>query len=335
MFRPVFLVALIPVFLLQGLPPATAQTDGETARMLSVEYVDGRLSVEARNVPLGQVLRAVGGKAGFETRQASGIEKPFTGQFTGLSLSEGLSRILGKSASFVVKYGEGGKPQRLVILAMPEGQTQADIVVAGTKAIPEQTTDGPVSSDSRDWIKSQLNANEPDARIAAIWQLRGLQPDEATTLATDALRVETDARVRARIASLLGQIGGPEVIHALIDLLTDPSVRVQQSAALALAASGSEAADHALGLALLRKLGDEQLRIMIVDLLAGRRSPIALDYLKTVSLSLGGPVAEKAQAYVSGHLPVRSFSAADTGDAETVDQPVRSQFLTLAAPLAK
>lgn len=335
MFSAVFLVALFPVILLQGLSSAAAQTDGETGRILSVEFEDGRLSVDARNVPLGHVLRAVGGKAGFETRRASAIETPFTGQFTGLSLSEGLARILGKSASFVIKYGEGGKPQRLVILALPEVKAQAEVVAAGSGPAPEETPGDTVSGNGADWIKSQLGAVEPSARIAAVWQLRGLKPDQATAIAIAALRAETDVRVRARIASLLGQIGSPGAVHALIDLLPDPSAHVQRAALQALAASGNEAVDHALGLALLRKLGDEHLRIMIVEILADRRSPVAQDYLKTVSLSLGGPVASRAQAAVSGHMPGRSFNAGSAGDVETEDQPVRSQFLTMAAPLAK
>lgn len=335
MFKAVFLVALLPVLLLQGPLSAAAQTDGEADRMLSVEYADGMLSVEARNVPLGQVLREIGGKAGFDTRQTSGIQTPFTGQFANMSLSEGLSHMLGKSASFVIKYGEGGKPQRLVILALPKGKVHTDTAAAGTGTVPEDAAGDPVSNDGREQIISQLGAVEPGARIAAIWQLRGMQPDKASAIAIDALRVEADARVRARFASLLGRTGGPQAVGALIDLLTDPSAHVQRAAALALAASGSEAADQALGLALLRRLGDEQLRMMIVDLLADRRSPIAQDYLKAVSLSLGGPVAKKARASVSGHLPIRSFGAKDTGEVETEDQPVRSRFLTMAAPLAK
>ena len=328
--KAVIIAVLVSAFVFKAQTLVVAQETGQAGSAMTIDYENDLLSLDARDVPLGRVLQAIGRAAGLETPQTLDTVTRFTGRFAGLSLSEGLARILGQQASFIMKYDGGGRPQRLVILAMPNAGATADNAPANKEIAFEWPADEAEADDGEAWIRSQLAATDPSARITAIWQLRGLPADAASAIAVNALRIEFDARVRARIASLLGQVGGPRATGVLADLLIDPSAHVQQAAVWALAGADDDSAYHALGLALLRQLSGESLRLMIVDVLAASRSEIANDYLKMVSLGLGGPVAREAQDAISGHLAIEGYRTSSADASETTARPVRSSFLTAA-----
>lgn len=89
----------------QAMPQATYQAMPQAAiGNPNVDYDGGKdvLSVDARAIPLGQLLRLIGKKVGIEVKMIQDAEKPVTLKFSGMSAEMGI-RFIGEETS--MNYG--------------------------------------------------------------------------------------------------------------------------------------------------------------------------------------------------------------------------------------
>ena len=126
-------------------PPVTAMQD------LQVEFRDGLLTLQARDVPLDDILRAIGANAGFDVVVKGDHSAPVSRSFSALALEEGLRRLLG-GTSFVMFYGGTGGADRLVLLHDDTGLDSGDRTILR----PEVTVvDEPSQAEIEEWISSR------------------------------------------------------------------------------------------------------------------------------------------------------------------------------------
>ena len=265
-------------------PPVTAMQD------LQVEFRDGLLTLQARDVPLDDILHAIGANAGFDVVVKGDHSAPVSRSFSALALEEGLRRLLG-GTSFVMFYGETGDADRLVLLREGTG------VDSGGREIlrPEVTVvDEPAQAEIEEWISSRLTQPDRGVRIVAVRRLTRLEPDVAVDLAAKVLDRDDDPVVRGQAAAMLGKIGGGRAAGLLDETLADWEASVRIQAVRALGALGGELAAHSLGRALFDH-PDQEVRLMAIDALAGNASEASRSYLQAASALRDGKVREAAR----------------------------------------
>lgn len=87
-------IAAIAVFIATALMQSSA-AGAEAERILRVEYQDSRLSVEARNVTLPEVLRAMADEVRFDFQEDGRVRPPVSMiSFQGVTVEEALTKLL-------------------------------------------------------------------------------------------------------------------------------------------------------------------------------------------------------------------------------------------------
>ncbi len=275
-----------------GEPPVTATQD------LQVEFRDGRLTLQAQDVPLNDVLRAIGENAGFDVVAKGDHSALVSRSFSALALEEGLRRLLG-GTSFVMFYGGTGDPDRLVLLRDDTGVDSGsrEMLLSEATIVDEPSQpeiDEPSQAEIEKWISSRLTHVDRGVRIVAVRRLTRLEPDVAVALAAEVLDRDDDPVVRGQVVAALGKIGGDRAA-ALLDLvLADEETSVRVQAVRALGVLGGDLAAHSLGRTLSDD-ADQEVRLMAIDALAGNASVASRSYLQAANAQRDSKIREAAR----------------------------------------
>jgi hypothetical protein len=101
----VFVLAVVALALAERAPAAEAATPAGT---MDVTVREGRLSVNLRDAPLGDVLRLIGQEAHLKVNLDGQFGTPITATFTGLPLEAGIRRLTREHSS---SFAYGPPPQ--------------------------------------------------------------------------------------------------------------------------------------------------------------------------------------------------------------------------------
>ena len=212
--------------------PATAPTE--------VKVREGLLTVNARDVPLADVLRVIGEKAGFTVIIRGNLSTPVTSSFTGVPLDKAIGRLVGKKNSWIMIYGPpdaGGRvsdPLELQVYGSRDTGTATVIqstAITSNMAAPESS---PASLE--DSILKDLASPDRDARMRAIGMLGRLKGENSIDILIQVLLEEEDPSVRRHAVITLGRIASDRAIDTLEEVShSDPDAAVREAANSALA----------------------------------------------------------------------------------------------------
>lgn len=206
-----------------------------------VELTGGRLTVDARDVPLPDLLGLVARRASFRLTFARAPIETVTAAFSDVPLDEAVRRLL-RGHSFVLVY-EADQRLSEVRLVGPDG--------AATLSVADRRHAGPGESAER---AAEIAAPTPVPAAAPVHPTPTVR-ELARTVAED-----EDAAVRARATAALAALGGADAISALRTALEDAAAIVRVHAVHALSRAERAAAIPVLS-AVLAGDRDPQVRL--------------------------------------------------------------------------
>ena len=232
---------LVAALVLVGERQVLANSDGTSAIHVNIQR--GLLTVDLRDAPLAEVLRAIGERAGLKVAIDGEASSLVTESFAGVPLEEGIKRLVG-DASLVFKYA--ASPGDASAVALSEVwiyvRSPGDQEVTGAD-VNEQ----PDVATSENWVNQALLRPEPVARLDAVREL-ARQPEEATVgVLGQILSGDEDPIVRREAAAALGRVGGAEAAAALTPALSDKEPAVRMQAVRAIGRIGDDGGAQALG----------------------------------------------------------------------------------------
>ena len=156
----VVLLCLVSIVQAEDVPKATKTQTQQSQRALSIQFANDLLTVNAKNVPLQELLREIARQSGLSVEGSGLLEGRVTIQFDRLALDEGLRLILRRysfALVYVQKAPEGTQPVVLQLeslrIAVKEGEeslVKRSVVDSnrrkgGLKQLPEyqRSTGGP------------------------------------------------------------------------------------------------------------------------------------------------------------------------------------------------
>lgn len=328
----------------QPAPPAQkATTDNATtqnkASAPTVEWKSARLSVHAEKAPLAELLRKVADITGTDIQGIANAQGQITVQFSGLTLSEGLEKLL-PDYDYALSEGDasapGGAPAHLIILeSMAARDKQAVIAktedsAASTSASPAEPQDPQINEEeqARKLQEIQTAAQNQDVQTLLAYiqdpdpvvqsaALDAVSPIDQSAAADALLTAAKSDRTPVALGALtlLNQsevADEPVVLGALSDALNNKSTAVRTFAVQALAGRGKEAVD-ALERAL--KDSDPSVRMAVVQGVGQNRWGIPL---LREALSDKDESVRKTAALLLQHAPPPDSSA---GERESEGEP--------------
>jgi hypothetical protein len=220
------LAILLTSVLLAGFPGGLTANQGEppeegAAAPVAVHVEGGLVSVDVRDEPLADVLRAIAQQAGVELEVHSGGDDRVTDSFDDVRVGESIQR-LARGHDVILVFGaasDGAARGRLVAAHVYEASAPAATVPTDPK---------------------QRAAHLREVR-QLIRQARQKQPGAVNSLIA-LLSSDPDPTIRRTAASALGSIGGPEAVAALTTALNDQEASVRVSALTALGRRREESA---------------------------------------------------------------------------------------------
>lgn len=238
---------------------------------LAVEWTQGRLSVTAEEAPLANALREVARQTGLQVNGAEALSDTVTVRFSGLSLSEGLRRLLARVDHVLVEetsaHGEArpilalfvGRPFAGNSLPRPEGDEMATVEDAPGERLDRFLADPDPAV--RRWAVERLgdvgdqwalprvfaalrdeDAGVRESALGALAQYGSAAVEPLTGL----FESERSPAVRAAALGVLGQVGGAAVADLVRGMLGDPDPRIRRAAVEALGQAGGPVATEAL-----------------------------------------------------------------------------------------
>jgi len=252
----------------------------------SVSFRAGRLTVEANDQMLGDVLAEIKKKSGikFHVRKALPTDA-ISASFRDVPVETAIQRLLGRDFDLVWFYtapkSGRGAPQPTEVWVVGRGDRAGGRVADAGK--------GPVRRQPKPGDSADLKA-----RLEAIEDLADEDAAKALPPLFSALS-DKDARIRAAAAEALGEVGDRSAVEPLGKALAgDDDAGVREAAAEALGELGLPNAVPVLRAGL--RDGDAEVREAVVDALA----------------DIGGPEAERVlrQALADSDEDVRDAAAA-------------------------
>lgn len=264
-------IMLSVVVLLTGsVGAATANVDtGARPASFAVDVDDGLLTLRARNALLSEIIKAIGGHAGFETIVLGAYDARVDLSFSNVPLEVGLDRLLsGSSRVIVYSPSEKDSRERRVVRLWLLGSGPADRRSVGEIA---------------DAVANDLQGADAKGRSEAVLRLgsRHATDTELEALA-QALQNDEVALVRTRAAIALGALADERAVPVLEAALLDPNSSVRIQAIHALSKIGGDRAISALGDVLLHS-NDTVQRVVAAQSLALQNGPVAQQYLDAVA----------------------------------------------------
>ena len=261
---------------------------------LTVEWVDGRLSVAAHDVALAEVLREIAHQTGVEVVGLDRIQESRSIEFADKRLADGLKLLL-EDLDYVMAIRDPlalmtTPPAMRVWVYLksppvdvpaqpgdPDAPTRAEPTPGGADGIwPEGVTPAPASTDQE--IPQVANAADMDPALRSLEDSRFFdQASESSIL--QATNAESPA-VRARALKVLGardsSVSADAFGIAMVD--SDPAVSSVASALMA----DSNAPNVLENLGSILRHSDPVVRFTALELLTRRADPESLPYLSPV-----------------------------------------------------
>ena len=173
-------IVLTAIALAAGVPGALAESakpgsEREAAEMLKVTLEEGRLSVEAKDASLRELLSAVADKAGFKLSMAGELDRPVSWRFSDVPLDAAVRRML-RNVSSVMLYGPSDEPgiERLAEVRTfgddrPQGRYDPDLVrTISASALAQEFVS---SVDLVSLAKDQPSGLEALQELAEVWDV--------------------------------------------------------------------------------------------------------------------------------------------------------------------
>ncbi|MFN2200248.1 MAG: HEAT repeat domain-containing protein [Caldilineaceae bacterium] len=266
-----------------GFSSAVCTAEGQFGRVpsgdLDIEVSDGLLTADVSNVPVAEVIRIIGERAGLKTVVTGDIEVALTRRISRVPLAEGLRRLVGRN-----------------LIVMILGPVPKD---GGRRALIEVrvhiSANGPPRRKQADRDEELLSAlSHPDAAVRsdAVLQLEQIGDLPAADLLGRVALEDPSEAVRARAVGVLGRVGGAEVMGALERVLRDSAQVVREQAILALGQIDDENAAELLGDVLLSN-PDRQMRLVAAWALGRKASSVAKGFLEAAQND-GDPALRRA-----------------------------------------
>lgn len=235
------------------------------AENIEIDMEADLLTVEVRDAPLSEVVRAIGERAGFETMVVGDLDMPVNAAFTGVPVREALDRLLGDTNRVIVS-GADRAIARVWLLG--SGGTADDIVVTE----PEHEI-----------LDADLRHPDAKTRSEAVLKLANLGATEPVLAALIRVLLEDeDALVRSRAAIVLGKLGDERAVPALESALSEEHGSVRAQVIHALGLIDGENATLALGDVLLHSTDNTE-RVIAAQALARQDTELARQYLDAVA----------------------------------------------------
>jgi HEAT repeats len=258
-----------------GVEPGNRTALSAEGEQLSVAMEGGNVTVEAREVPLAHVLRAIGEQAGIVVMVKGDAGDRISRSLSGVSGSEAIRLLLRDVPSAVMYKTSSGQLAEIHVRLVarqaaaraPNASWTASVDPSDPEAPPEDPEVTPDDSheDRLAFVRKAARAPQADAldalsalvledddplirgsAAAALGKLSGPGAGEALSAAL----ADRDHRVRRRVARALGEQGGELAIDALSRVLIEERVpKVRRMAAWGLSRMGDDAALAALDMA--------------------------------------------------------------------------------------
>ena len=259
---------------------AAAPVHGDPGRPFqSIEWREGRLSVDVDRVPMGELLTTVAGTTGVEVWGLANVDGTVSIHFANRSLRDGLSALLNRfNYAMIDEPATGDERERIVVIVVgPKSDADVETARAQPRASvpPVAAGDDPNAADAYQRVLRLADKRDVDAlsdaaasgdsttRALAMQHLARLDPDEARRAATRAALSE-DAPDRALALQVLGGLGSSQAADVLHAALSDPEPTVRQAAVVAMVGQETAAASHFLRQAL--RDDAESVRLLAAEL---------------------------------------------------------------------
>ncbi len=222
---------------------------GERTADISPEVVlrHGLLTVHATDMPLAELLRAIGERAGFRVVIKGYLNAPVTWSFTEAPVDKALRRLLQNTSSVLIyaPARDGGTGPLVEVIALTTKADAAPRTTQIARTIPARRTE--VSGGTS--VVSLIEDRED--RLRAVRRLAN-KPDAAATKYFALLLSEDEDPLIRRIAAMaLGKIGGAQAEATLTAALEDEDALVRGRAIQALARKWGHKAVGPLGKTLM------------------------------------------------------------------------------------
>lgn len=269
---------LLVTTVLLGFAAGHARGETVVTPMLAVTVQDGLLTLDARDVPLAEVLDAIGEESGVRVLVGDDVTAQVTASFADVPLADAVSRLC-RWHSLVVVFDQpenaSGRPRLIEVHVY--GASPGPDGGPGPVATPRRP-EGPGSAPTL----AQEGGAPPDplfgARIGAARALGQPHNDAGIPALAQTLTTDPNPNVRMHAAIALSSVGTPTALSALMDGVADESASVRIRVVDALGRFHDERA-----LATLEQIsrGDSELSVRA-------RAALALGFLKdTRGLSQG------------------------------------------------
>lgn len=211
--------------------PASGRTSvgSDNASRVRVQATASGVSVQAREAPRGDVLRALAAELALEVRGRARIDEPITVAFDDAPLPEALRRVLG-AQSFLVRYGPDARPSVVELLG-----GGADVTLAPPPEAAEDAEGTPGNAPS---LPGSRRPYPIDGRLAG-----ALGSEQASFDQLFGLAARTgDAQLqRAAVERGLGILARePELRAAMLSMVSQSSPRLLARYVIAAAGDGAE-----------------------------------------------------------------------------------------------
>jgi len=242
--------------------PVTNDVSVVVAPLELVVIEEGRVTVDAHDADLSDVLAQLGARAGFRVRTSGALGR-LTATFTAVSVEQALRRLVQNHELMLVYSAASNASVRPTLI-------QAD-VFASTPSAAQVRAANEMLGRQRAGLLAEIN------RLT-----RGRNVEQGAPRLAELLGMAPDSIVRARAASALAVLNGPLSQPALARALGDsaPDVRVQ--AVRALRSVDGARAIPALGRMLLTD-PDVTVRRVAAQMLGSLRDPAATSALSVAA----------------------------------------------------
>ncbi len=273
--RPTLTATVLAAF---GLHCATVvaapSLEEPSAAVVSASFRDGRLTLEARDAPLEDVVRRVGTEAGFAVTLSGDFNTPVNRTFLDRPLEETIRRLL-HGAVVVMVYGP-----------TPEDETKPRLkelwAYAASGAGRSSRAQGNAPAPPNRKFLGDLDSTDAAARRRAVDALVLREDEAAIPTLHRMLMEEPNVTVRRHVAQSLGALTSPRSVDALMTAVSDEDVGVRQRAIRALGRLSAPAAVHALG-EVLHNAPDRKTRLAAASALGRQSSEEAISYLQAAA----------------------------------------------------
>ena len=224
-----FLSAVVVWFLVVGALP------------LEIQVQSGKLTVHTSGASLRDVLGAITAQGGVAFRtigQGQIPEATVTEEFTGLSMEQGIARLLSKWDYAMVKEEGTDRLKEVYIFASASGTDSLEVkpgtdTSTGSGSVNEAGGKGQTDDEIRQAIEQVKKAQTPDEQAKAMLNLQHFHDDQTLeeVLRPAILAVNPKVRMAALEAIYLRQVRNPEILDEIrLASVRDPDPAVREKA---------------------------------------------------------------------------------------------------------